>query len=751
MKILLNLVAILFLMCLVSVAVAQDTLVYYNFNNYNGSVDSIPAGWTIPDNSISTSTGTYYTSTASSGLSGPNSYKFRSNGVIIIPPSFNNADSVRFWIKGNSTSSGSIFYLFESADSVSWDTVVSISPLPTTNYPSNDIKSYPVQFTSKWLKFYYKKDTGNVAFDDFLLTGPEPVTASFSASDVCFGDSSCFQDMSSSTMGAITSRVWDFGDGNSSTQQNPCHLYSSAGSYTVQLMVINSNSDTDVVSKTMNVGVLPGAGFLPADSAGCNPLTINYLDTSTISTGTITGYEWNFGNGLTSTDVNPIAGFQNPGTFNVTLIVTSDFGCQDTVTGTVTVYPAPLVDTSATTITNPSCGASDGSVTGITVSGVSPIACLWMPGMDTTLDKTNAAEGTYIFSATDANNCSSTVSFTLVSSGAPPAPAAPSPAPYCDGDLIDSLTASGTGGTLNWYDDSLLTTLVGTGNSLMPPLSLGNNYFYVTETTTCEGQATVVLVTVLQAPSANFSSTSTMGCEPVAINFINTSSAQGTLDSCFWDFGDGLQGFYNCNNSIPYTYSIPGVYTVSLTVTDVNGCSDVETKTGFIQVNPNPLASFVIQGIVSPFSFIDSSFDAESWFWDFGDGFTDTIQNPSHSFGNGIWNICLTVTNNWGCSDDTCITFNYVGDDEITSGFNIFISPNPSTGKFNLFFENKFFENDNFNLEIRNILGELVYNNQGLNIPKQFAIDLSGQPEGIYFVTIQSGEHIAVRKVEVVR
>ena len=56
---------------------AQITLIAENFNNYNGSTDSIPAGWAISDNNTNASSGTYYTSLASSGPSGPNSYKFR--------------------------------------------------------------------------------------------------------------------------------------------------------------------------------------------------------------------------------------------------------------------------------------------------------------------------------------------------------------------------------------------------------------------------------------------------------------------------------------------------------------------------------------------------------------------------------------------------------------------------------------------------------------------------------------------------
>lgn len=474
-------------------ALSQDTLIYEDFTGYidTGGNYTVPAGWNISSNGS-------YTSGFVTSNSGQPAFQFNSSTDRITAPTFSGADTVKFWIKGASTDSLSSLAVLESSDSSNWDTIAFIVPLPT----SSTYKEYFVKSTSKHLKFEYEKSAGNLAFDDFLLTGPEPVTAGFSAPDACLGDSTCFTDLSSSSTGTIVSWEWDFGDGATDSVQNPCHQYALAGSYTVQLRVVNSNSDTDAVSLTVNIGAIPAASFTPSDTAGCGPLTVNYLNMSTISSGTISTYQWYFGNGMSSTTANASTTFSNGGTFNISFIVTSDLGCTDTAAGTAVAYASPQIDTSALVIANPNCGLSDGSVTGISVSGSSPFSYLWLPGMQTTIDLAAASGGNYTFTVTDSNSCTTSIGFTLASSGAPPAPTAVSPAAYCDGDVIDSLIAAGTGGTLTWYDDSLLTSVVGTGSPFMPPLNLGDNYFYVTETTTCEGQATVVIVTVNPATDA---------------------------------------------------------------------------------------------------------------------------------------------------------------------------------------------------------------------------------------------------------
>jgi hypothetical protein len=148
---------------------AQTTTVQSeDFTTYLGTAATVPTGWTFSYNGN-------YTSTASSGTSGPNSYKFGVNNAKITSPLFTLADSLSFWIKGNSTDTISTFIVLESADGITWDTIAKINPIPTTT--TGQTYSYAVDPTSHYIGFSYSKSLGNVAFDDYrlFLTGPTSV------------------------------------------------------------------------------------------------------------------------------------------------------------------------------------------------------------------------------------------------------------------------------------------------------------------------------------------------------------------------------------------------------------------------------------------------------------------------------------------------------------------------------------------------------------------------------------------------
>jgi gliding motility-associated-like protein len=93
----------------------------------------------------------------------------------------------------------------------------------------------------------------------------------------------------------------------------------------------------------VTVSPLPIAGFLPAD--GCASSSMTFTNTSTIASGTISGYQWNFGDGTgTSAATNPSYTYSQPGTYTVTLVATSSEGCTDTITHTVVVHPLPVAN-----------------------------------------------------------------------------------------------------------------------------------------------------------------------------------------------------------------------------------------------------------------------------------------------------------------------------------------------------------------------------------------------------------------------
>lgn len=143
-------------------AIAQNIVLQENFTNYDSAAINIPAGWSISY----VGNGSYYTSTASSGPSGPNSYKFGIDSATLITPAFTQADSVHFWMRGNGTDSLSALTLNYTTDQLTWQNLTIMNPIAN----SASMKHFELPIGTKQLQFIYSKSAGNVAFDDFLLT-----------------------------------------------------------------------------------------------------------------------------------------------------------------------------------------------------------------------------------------------------------------------------------------------------------------------------------------------------------------------------------------------------------------------------------------------------------------------------------------------------------------------------------------------------------------------------------------------------
>ncbi len=139
--------------------------------------------------------------------------------------------------------------------------------------------------------------------------------------------------------GTITSWQWDFGDGNTSTRRSPLHRYAVPGDFTVRLTITNgSGSDvlerTDYVSLTAPPAV---ADFVASGTTGARPYTVQFTDTSQ---GLLTNWQWDFGDGTTTTVRNPVHTFQNPGSYSVRLTVLG-FGETDTMLATDYIQVTP--------------------------------------------------------------------------------------------------------------------------------------------------------------------------------------------------------------------------------------------------------------------------------------------------------------------------------------------------------------------------------------------------------------------------
>jgi len=150
--------------------------------------------------------------------------------------------------------------------------------------------------------------------------------------------------------------------------------------------------------------------------------------------------------------------------------------------------------------------------------------------------------------------------------------------------------------------------------------------------------------------------TPSSGCVPYTAEITNTSLAGQDF---FWDFGDGTT--FTGANPPPKLYSTPGSYTILLIATDPNTCNLSDTFRQTITVRPIPLANFTFSPITpkenTPTQFTNGSTGAVSYFWDFGDGDSSRLVNPSHQFNTtGSFSVCLLAVSEAGCVDTVCQT-----------------------------------------------------------------------------------------------
>ncbi|OQX79442.1 MAG: hypothetical protein B6D61_03495, partial [Bacteroidetes bacterium 4484_249] len=146
-----------------------------------------------------------------------------------------------------------------------------------------------------------------------------------------------FTDESTQGSYPLTSWFWDFGDGNTSTEQNPEHEYTNAGVYTVSLTVSDGSlEDTETKTDyiTVNPAIAPDADFSGTPTSGYAPLTVNFTDESSVGLP-IVSWDWDFGDGSGSTEQNPEHVYENAGTYDVSLTI---FDGMFTDTETKTAY-----------------------------------------------------------------------------------------------------------------------------------------------------------------------------------------------------------------------------------------------------------------------------------------------------------------------------------------------------------------------------------------------------------------------------
>jgi PKD repeat protein len=184
------------------------------------------------------------------------------------------------------------------------------------------------------------------------------VTANFT-SNVTSGCSPVVVSFNSTTStGTITSWLWDLGNGNTSTVQNPTDIYSIPGTYTVTLTVTGvGGSDTRMMVNYITVFQRPDVIIGASPQSGCVPLGVQFTNNSIAYPGPFTSLIWDFGDGNTSNSANPPHTYSVPGTYNVLLSTIDNNGCAATNSVPTTINVSTPINANFSFGLVGSCGA----------------------------------------------------------------------------------------------------------------------------------------------------------------------------------------------------------------------------------------------------------------------------------------------------------------------------------------------------------------------------------------------------------
>jgi len=225
-------------------------------------------------------------------------------------------------------------------------TYLSASPSDASMKSDGEYALRPVagSVDPRWTWYYTASSPGTwlatvLSLNQAGTQANQPPVASFTQS--CSGLTCTFTSTSSDPDGSIASYSWTFGDGATSTAQNPAHTYGVGGSYTVTLTVTdNQGAASSPTSKTVTVTAPnqpPTANF----TFSCSGLGCSFTSTSSDPDGSIAGYSWTFGDGGTSTAQNPAHTYGAGGSYTVTLRVTDNQGALSAPTSKTVTVTAP--------------------------------------------------------------------------------------------------------------------------------------------------------------------------------------------------------------------------------------------------------------------------------------------------------------------------------------------------------------------------------------------------------------------------
>ncbi len=422
------------------------------------------------------------------------------------------------------------------------------------------------------------------------------------------------------------------------------------------------------------------AGFSQDQTKGCGPMTVKFTNTS--SPQNAATYSWNFGNGTTSTLVNPQAVVYQPQAngrdtvYTITLRAATTCGIR-TFVSTVLVRPKPI------SIFSPdkTVGCSPFTVNFNNTSPGTNNTYTFDFGDGETLVTTDLqtvshtyitpVTKSYIVKMTATNECgSSTTQYTIRTT-----PNTILPQLIVNGDQKSGCapftvqfynnTKGATFFTYDFGDGTTISTL--NAPEVVTHTFLKDGIFNVKlrATNGCSDTSAYQSITVYPQPVTNFTSDVQSGCKQLNVNFKNLTA--GSNNTYLWDFGDG-----STSTSVNPTHTFSAgttPFTVSLIAKNSLGCTDTMVMKNYISVYFPPQAAFspkpdsVIAYPYYSFSFADKSTrNPILWKWNFGDGISSGKQNPQHTYRDtGLYKVQLIVYNLQGCADSITHTVQITG------------------------------------------------------------------------------------------
>ncbi len=449
--------------------------------------------------------------------------------------------------------------------------------------------------------------------------------------------------------------LWDFGDDQTSTDENPIHTYQEVGDYWVKVTAINTSTDCPEKTDSLLVCIrdLQADFELPASICANETLELDATNTNDANKiGCAEGYIWYFdlnGRPVQGNDTLLLHTFTTPGREIVTLIAKDINGCRDTLKKAMDIYsisPNFVVDDDYI------CMPATVNFTDLSISDTTLVNWTWDFGDAQMATTAGSATHTYtnipgesnievLLTLEDAQGCMVEETISIgVYQPLSDIISDPSPLNICVGDEVNfsglDFTGGGSSLDFSWsFDGGLPIDGQEVSQTYNESGSFPVNMHFVEIGSGCQNDITTI-VNVQDYPTAAFTSSeddSEAICVPAQIAFFDASTSDATIGTYTWDFGNG-DGSFAPNPTATFDR---GIYTVDLTVATTFGCSD-EISREFEVVGP--IGSFVLdtdaicEGESITFTLVDTM-DLSSYTWDFGDGNAiNNISPVTHAFDN---------------------------------------------------------------------------------------------------------------------